>query len=218
MIQGAIFDLDGTLTDSMQLWDTVLTDDLTARGLSWDCALLQEIATMGLLQSARRVREIYRLPDSAEEITERWQSLVFERYANDVQPKPGAVQCVRELRKMGIPCCVATSNFRASTEAALRHIGLTDAFSRIFTADEVGGDKSRPDIYLAAADYLGVAPPHCLVAEDMPQAVRTAKQAGFVVCAVYDEISSRGAEKHLRGTADFYVRDLSEIPKRLNKE
>lgn len=218
MIQGAIFDLDGTLTDSMQLWDTVLTDDLTARGLTWNADLLQEIATMGLLQSARRVRELYRLPESAEAITEQWQARVFDRYANDVQPKPGAVQCVRTLREMGIPCCIATSNFRASTEAALRHIGLANAFSRIFTADEVGGDKSRPDIYLAAADYLGVAPPHCLVAEDMPQAVRTAKQAGFVVCAVYDEISSRDAEQFLQTTADFYVQDLSEIPKRLKEE
>lgn len=211
MIRGAIFDLDGTLTDSMQIWDTVLTDDLAARGLSWDCALLQEIATMGLLQSAHRVRELYRLPESAEEISERWQARVFGRYANSVQPKPGAVQCVRTLREAGIPCCVATSNFRASTEAALRHIGLADAFSRIFTADEVGGDKSRPDIYLAAADYLGAAPAQCLVAEDMPQAVCTAKRAGFVVCAVYDKISSRGAEHLLRETADFYVRDLSEI-------
>lgn len=218
MIQGAIFDLDGTLTDSMQIWDTVLTDDLAARGLSWNAALLQEIATMGLLQSAQRVREIYRLPDSAEEITERWQSLVFDRYANDVPAKPGAVECLRALRKADIPCCLATSNFRASAEAALRHIGLADAFSRIFTADEVGGDKSRPDIYLTAANYLGAAPAQCLVAEDMPQAVCTAKRAGFVVCAVYDEISSRGAEHLLQTTADFYVHDLTELSANVIKE
>jgi len=141
----------------------------------------------------------------------QWEAMVFRLYAEEVEPKPGAVACVKALREAGVPCCIATSNFRKSTLAALQHIGLEDAFSRIFTADEVGGNKSRPDIYLAAARHMNVQPSRCLVAEDMLEAVRTAKRAGFLVCAVHDETSSRGVEQELQHTADFYVEDLTEM-------
>lgn len=211
MIQGAIFDLDGTLVDSMRIWDNILTDYLDARGLTWEPEILQDIAAMGLMESAAYVQKKYALPYAPEEIVAQWEAMVFRLYAEEVEPKPGAVACVKALREAGIPCCIATSNFRKSTLAALRHIGLEDAFSRIFTADEVGGNKSQPDIYLAAARHMNVQPPQCLVAEDMPEAVHTAKNAGFMVCAVYDEISSHGVEQDLQHTADFFVKDLTEV-------
>ncbi len=211
MIQGAIFDLDGTLVDSMRIWDNVLTDYLDARGLKWEPQILQDIAAMGLLQSAAYVQKKYDLPFTPAEIVAQWEAMVLRLYAEEVEPKPGAVACVKALREAGVPCCIATSNFRKSTLAALRHIGLENDFMRIFTADEVGGNKSQPDIYLAAANEMNVQPAQCLVAEDMPEAVHTAKNAGFLVCAVYDEISSHGAEQELQETADFYVKDLTEV-------
>ena len=216
MIQGAIFDLDGTLVDSMRIWDNILTDYLDARGLSWEPQILQDIATMGLMESAAYVQKKYTLPYAPKEIVTQWEAMVFRLYAEEVKAKPGAVACVKALREAGVPCCIATSNFRKSTQAALRHIGLEEEFARILTADEVGGNKSQPDIYLAAAQYLDAAPQQCLVVEDMLEAVRTAKNAGFWVCAVYDETSSRGVEQQLREAADFYVKNLTEVLQKLS--
>ena len=81
MIQVAIFDLDGTLVDSMRIWDNILTDYLDARGLSWEPQILQDIATMGLMESAAYVQKKYTLPYAPKEIVTQWEAMVFRLYA-----------------------------------------------------------------------------------------------------------------------------------------
>lgn len=194
-ITGAIFDMDGTLLDSMPLWEHVGRDYLLALGLEPAPNLRDVLRPMSLRQSAEYMREAYSLDRTPEQIMEELDQMVERRYFDDLPLKPGAMHFLQRLHKRGICMCVATATDRHLVEAALRRVGVLDYFDFVLTCNEVGAGKDRPDIYEIARKRLGTDKATTYVFEDALYAVETAKQAGFPVVGVYDESASESVER-----------------------
>ena len=153
-MKGAIFDMDGTLLDSMQVWVHVGEQYLRNRGIEPEEGLGDVLFPMSMRDGAVYVKERYGLPDSPDTIVTDMDAIVFAAYRDEVLPKPGVAVYLESLKKRGIPMAVATATNRPMVEAALARTGLAGYFKQIFTCTEIGAGKERPDIYLAAAKAL----------------------------------------------------------------
>ncbi|MDR0623335.1 MAG: HAD family phosphatase [Treponema sp.] len=185
--RGAIFDLDGTLIDSMHVWDHLCRDWLLARGKKPEAALERDIEAMTLSQSAEYVRRRYGFALSVQEIIGQWEGMALEYYKTTVALKKDTAALARELYSQGRALAVVTSCFPPACEAALRRYGLRDLFSAVIYTGEAPGDKSFPDIWIAAAERLGLEPGECIVFEDSRHALRGVRAAGMAFAAVYDD-------------------------------
>jgi HAD superfamily hydrolase (TIGR01509 family) len=207
--EGAVFDLDGTLTDSMHVWDHVCRDWLTAQNRRPHGTLEEDIASMTLTQSAEYVKDRFNIPLAPEEIIAAWEGMVLGQYERTVPLKRGAAELLSRLARQGLRLAVATSCFPAACEAALRRNRIRDYFSLILYSDRIKRDKSFPDIWLACAEGLGLAPEKCVVFEDMYRALKGVRSAGMDFIAVYDD-----SNPHWEATAaeaDRAVHSLEEL-------
>ena len=211
MIAGAVFDVDGTLLDSMSIWDTVGADYLRSIGFKPKENLNEVFKDMSLDQAARYYQTEYGVTLSVEEITEGVNALLEDFYRHRAALKLGAGELVRELSRRGVKLCVATATDRFLVEAALERCGVLSCFGRIFTCGEVGHGKNEPHIFEAALRFLGTVREETLVFDDALYAVRTAKKAGFPVAAVYD--SHEKGQAQVRALADVYLENLAQLDK-----
>lgn len=211
MIAGAVFDVDGTLLDSMSIWDTVGADYLRSIGFEPKENLNEVFKDMSLDQAARYYQTEYGVTLSVEEITEGVNALLEDFYRHRAALKLGAGELVRELSRRGVKLCVATATDRYLVEAALERCGVLSCFGRIFTCGEVGHGKNEPHIFEAALRFLGTVREETLVFDDALYAVRTAKKAGFPVAAVYD--SHEKGQAQVRALADVYLENLAQLDK-----
>ena len=209
MIRGAIFDLDGTLLDSMSLWDTFGEDYLRLLGKEPHEDLTETFKTFTLAQSAEYYRTHYGVTLSVEEIVNGVNRMIEGYYTNEVNVKSGADHFVKELYGQGVRMCVATVTDRYLAEAALERLGMRQYFSEIFTTAEVGYDKTSPHIYRAALAHLGTEKNETVVFEDAYHALMTAKEDGFTVAAVYDRHETRQVE--MKAAADYYMSDYKKF-------
>lgn len=209
MITGAIFDVDGTLLDSMSVWDTIGEGYLRSIGYQPRENLNEVFKDMSLQQAARYYQTEYGVTLSIEEIMDGVNSLLERFYREQAQLKPGAGEFVRELSRHGVRLCIATATDRYLVEAALERCGVLPYFERIFTCNEVGQGKDQPDIFEAALRFLGTERSKTLVFEDALYAARTARADGFPVAAVYDRHEKR--QEELNALADIYLADFSEF-------
>lgn len=209
MIQGMIFDFDGTLFDSMFIWDTAGERYLRSIGKEPREDLQSVLKPMSLYQSAAYLKEQYSIPLSVEDIMDGINHTVEAFYLDTVMPKPGVIELLEELSRRGIHMCIATATDRYQVEAALVRCGMMHFFSGIFTCTEVGSGKDQPLIFRMAMEYLGTDRSNTLVVEDAWHAIRTAKDDGFLVAAVYD------AHERMRGSireaADICLQDYSDL-------
>lgn len=206
-IEGAIFDLDGTLLDSMPAWFGICGDYLRHKGLQPRPDVDEAVRTMSLPQAAECIREAYALPDSAEEITHEALRMMECAYFDTIPAKPGAAALLRRLHGAGIPMCVATASDRRLAQAALERLDLLPYLGEIFTCAQLGVSKNSPEIYETARKYLGTPKAHTVVFEDSLHAAATAAKAGFPVAAVYDEAAAADREA-LRQCAVVYLDTL----------
>jgi len=209
-IKGAIFDVDGTLLDSMPTWDSVAEDFLKSRGVTPKPDLNDGMRKLGGHQIPAYFQAEYGLRESEQEIQAGIRALLAEFYFHRAELKDGAVQVLETLLGHGVKMCVATATERELVEPALRRCGVLPYFGRVFTCPEERTHKSEPDIYLRAADFLGTNVRDTLVFEDALYAIRTAKNAGFPVVAVYD-LSAKVREDEIRGLCDVYLETLSDF-------
>ena len=209
MIKGAIFDFDGTLFNSMYVWHAVGEEYLKSHGKIAKPGFRDTVKSMSLLESAYYVRDVYGVDKPAQTIANEVNALVEKHYFNDVQPKKGLVNFIKELKAQDIKLCVATATDKYMIEAALKRCGLRDMFSAIFTCTEVGASKKEPTIYREALKFLGTDRKNTMIFEDAIYAVKTAKADGFYVTGVYDEYERETSL--VEELADLYIRDYEDM-------
>lgn len=209
-IKGAIFDLDGTLLDSMFIWDCIGETYLRSRGLEPKERLNETFKSMSLRQAADYYKSEYGMTGTVEDIMDGVNRMIEHFYVGEVRPKEGAAELLRLFQERGIQMCIATATDRHLVEAALKHNGLLEYFSEIFTCNNVGAGKDEPAIYEEALRQLGTDKDSTLVFEDALYAVETAAKAGFRVVGVFDQ-SEQPREAEIKEKAERYIRSFDEI-------
>lgn len=187
-----ILDIDGTLLDSMTIWNQADVVFLSKRGFEVTPDYTDYVKSVRIEDAALYTKERYNLPDSIEDIMAEWNSFVENAYANEVKLKPGVMEFLEEARALGFKMGCATALTSRNVDAAFIRLGIYDYLDVLLTLDDLPGrpDKSEPDIYLEVADRLGVIPSRTIVFEDVPVAINGALKGGFLTCAIYDEVGA----------------------------
>lgn len=204
-----IFDLDGTLLDSMHVWEQIDVDFLSGRGIDVPPDYIDVICSKSFPEAAAYTIERFGLPDGVDDLLREWNRMAEHAYGHTVRLKPYAKEFLVTLKERGAKLGIATSLPEALYEPALKNNGIRGLFDVICSTDEVSHGKTRPDVFLFAARKLGVDPVDCVVFEDIPQAIESAKKAGMTVYGVYDESSSEHWE-WIKKIADGVVYDFEE--------
>ena len=198
MLRGAIWDLDGTILDSMSAWDHVGENYLRSQGIEPEPDLDEAIATMSLHQAADYFIEHYGVKQTQDELIKSAHLKEF----------------LAQLHETGVKMCIATATERSLVEAALARCGVLDYFSEIFTCSSVGAGKDEPTIYREALNFLGTDRTNTMVFEDSLHALTTAKKDGFYTTAVYD--SHEENQEEIQRLANCRIRDYSELEEFIN--
>ena len=208
--KAVIFDLDGTLIDSMWVWNEVDRKYLDKFQISVPDGLHEAIEGMSFTEGARYFKERFDIEDSIEEIMKEWNRMAFQVYVEEVPMKPGAYNFVKKIRKAGLKTAIATSNSTHLVETVLNVHGLLEDFDAIVTADDIPEGKPDPHIYLEAASRIQIPPRECLVFEDISMGILAGQRAGMETCAVKDNFSDYQWEKKVE-MADYYIETYDEI-------
>ena len=211
-IKAAIFDMDGTLIDSMWVWKTVDIEYLMKRNITPPDDLRENIEHLSFSETAKYFKERFNLNESIEAIMAEWNDIALKEYTNNVKLKPGAKEFLTLLKSNEIKIGLATSNCDMLLEVALKNNNIYDYFDCITTTNEVNRGKNFPDVYLLCAEKLEVAPAKCIVFEDILPAVIGAKAAGIKVIGVHDLYSENQKEDIMR-LADLYIFQYNELTK-----
>ena len=208
MLKGAIFDFDGTLVDSMFIWDTIGEDYLRSLGKEPHEDLKETFMTLTLEEAAEYYRTHYGITLSVKEIVDGVNAMVEGIYRTRVALKQGVADFLAQLKENGTRMCIATVTDRYLVEETLDRLGILQYFSEIFTCAEVGYGKDKPIIYRKALEHLDTAKNETYVFEDSLFALKTAKADGFTTVGVYDRHENR--QDNLKNLADYYIVDFAD--------
>ena len=208
--KAVIFDLDGTLIDSMGLWTDIDREYLGRHGYELPDDYQAAIAGMSFYETAVYSRERFRINDTVEKIMQDWNDMAMDKYANHVPLKEGVRDFLPALKRRGILTGIATSNSMELVDACLDHLGVRHLFDEIHTSGEVAHGKPAPDIYLLVAETLGVKPDRCICFEDIPEGLTAGRSAGMMTVAVDDAYSSNLTLKK-KELSDFFIKDYRDI-------
>ena len=189
-INAVIFDLDGTLIDSMWMWKQIDIDYLASKGKPFPPNLQDTISGMSFSETAVYFKETFGIEDDLDTIKKCWNDMAWEMYSTRVTLKEGALEFLKYLKERGIKTGIATSNSNELAFMVTKRLGIDAYIDEIHTACEVEKGKPSPDIYLFVAETLGVDPSECLVFEDVLRGVIAGLRAGMRVCAFYDPASA----------------------------
>lgn len=209
-IKAVIFDLDGTVVDSMWMWEAIDIEYLARFGIALPADLQKNISGMSFSETAVYFKKMFSIPDSLEQIKEDWNRMAMDKYCREVPLKHGVLGFLEKLKENGIKTGIATSNSKELAMAVLNAQKILGYFDEVHMSCEVKRGKPAPDIYLLVAERLGVLPEHCLVFEDIPEGIRAGKAAGMKVCGVEDAFSAAYREEKKRLT-DYYIVQYDEI-------
>lgn len=209
-IEAVLFDLDGSLVDSMWIWRDIDIAYLQKFKITMPEGLQTAIEGMSFSETAVYFKETFLIPDPVEQIKQEWTRMAWDKYASQVPLKKGADAFIAYCISQNIRLGIATSNSRELVENVLKVHGLLEHFDGIVTACDVSIGKPAPDVYLEAARRCRTAPEKCLVFEDIVPGILAGKAAGMKVCAVADEYSAYQSREK-RELADYYIEDYLEI-------
>lgn len=210
MIRGAIFDADGTLLDSMGMWETAEVRYLASMGLEARPGLSEALFALTLAEGAAFLQREYALPCSPEEVAAGINRVILTFYQREVQAKPGAADFLRQLRRNGVRVTLATNTDRAVITEGLKSTGLLPLLEQVFTCGELNTSKRESSlIFDTASRWMGTLPEETWVFEDAVHAARTARNAGYRVAGVADPYSDQQA---LRAVSHRYLTDLTDFP------
>lgn len=211
-IKGAIFDLDGTLLDSMSVWRNMAADYLKSQNVAPKDDLFDVVRAMSLADTTVYFREEYGILKTDEQISAEINANVEYFYNNVAANKDFVIEYLELLKQKGVKMCIATATDYHLVEPAVKRNGLDKYFDKIFTCSEVGYGKNTPEIFLKALDYLGTPIENTYVFEDSLFAIKTAKEAGFPIVGVYD-IHSEYQIDEVKAMSDVFINGFDELIK-----
>lgn len=205
MIKGAIFDMDGTLLDSMPAWRSTASRYVKSLGMVPQKGLDENIRHKSMAEAAEYINMHHKLRKTPREIQAGVIDAMAQFYENEVECKPGVEEFLHQLKEQGVKLCIATATDRPLVNLALERTKIAHYFDAIFTCSEVGRGKAAPDIYEQALAFLGTKKEETYVFEDACYAAVTARKADFPVVAIYDKYEPE--QKVLKRQAQYYVKD-----------
>lgn len=210
MIKGIIFDVDGTLLDSMRIWTQLGERYLNTKGIQAEPGLNKILYPMTLDESSAYLKEKYAIADIEDKITTDTIKIIEDFYLYEAKLKPGVKSFLDRMKEKNIPMIVATSSDKDMIVRSFENLGISDFFIDIVTCTELKMSKRTPGIYLYCAELLKTQPSQTIVFEDVLHAVKSAKEGGFITYAVED-FSSFDDEAQIRMTCDCYIKDFIEV-------
>lgn len=208
--KGAIFDLDGTLFESMGIWQDVDLAFFERRSIAMPDDYQECIKDMHFKPMAEYTKERFNLPDDINDIMDEWCELCFEEYEKRVPLKNGAKEYLEYLKNCGIKTAFATANTVELSEVCLKNNGIFDLFDAYAYLHETSKNKNEPDVFLLACERLGLKPQECIVFEDILPAILGAKKGGFDACGVYDKLSEKDTAE-IKVNSDYYIKSFDEL-------
>lgn len=210
-IEAVIFDIDGTLVDSMWIWENIDELFLEKYKLKQPEGFHEGMEGKSYSETAQYFLDLFpSLPHTREELEQEWYDMAYEIYSTQMELKKGAYEFIKGLHSQGIKIGIATSNNRQLAEGTLANNKVLEYIDSIWTSCEAGVGKPNPAVYLHVAEDLHVEPTKCLVFEDVPMGILAGKNAGMKVCAVED-CFSKPQEAKKRELADYYIQDYDDI-------
>lgn len=209
-MNGAIFDVDGTLLDSMSVWDYACRIFFEKHKIALSDEKANEMKEMALERSVPMVIKEYGLNMTAEEAIGELKAVVAKAYLTTVPLKSGAKEYLQKLKDNGVKIAVATSSYKELCEGAFGRLGIAELIDEYAFVSEVSHGKDSPDVYLLAAEKIGVKPSECTVYEDIVSGIKSAKEGGFMTCAIHD-FSNEVDTDVLKRYADHYITGWEDL-------
>lgn len=210
-IDAVIFDMDGSLIDSMWIWPAVDDEFLEKYQLKKPVDFHKKMEGMSYTETAQLfLSEFPALALTVEEVKQEWLAMTLHKYTTEVRLKEGVQEFILYMKERGCKLGIATSNARELVDAVLEALEIRELFDSVHTSCEVQAGKPAPDVYLLVAGDLQAEPAKCLVFEDVPMGILAGKNAGMIVCGVDDEYS-RPQEAKKKELADYYIQNYRDI-------
>lgn len=205
-----IFDMDGTLIDSMGIWKQIDIDYLAMKNIPFPDDLQQCIEGMCFHDTAQYFKNRFKVEETVEELEKTWNDMAYYKYSHETKLKDGAFDFLTQAKKNGYKLGIATSNSKYLAEAVLKANGVYELFDTVLTGCDTKKSKPDPEIYLEASKLLDVPPNKCLVFEDVIPGIMAGKNAGMSVCAV-DDFYSQYSINEKKALADMYIYSYNEL-------
>ncbi len=206
----AIFDMDGTLLDSMEKWKNLGRDYLLSLGIQPPDGVDEKVAAMSMREGAEYFRRELGVPGNWEKIVEDLNRMMETAYRRTLLLKPNVREYLKFLREKGTKMCVLTATPVYLANLAFERLKIQEYFEFVMDCDMIGYKKTQPECYLAAAKRLGGAPEQTVVYEDVDFGLETAKKAGFYTVGIYDE-TMKLRRAYLETICDIYVEKYSDL-------
>lgn len=210
MFSGAIFDIDGTILDTMGVWREITLNFLLKKGITPTREEMDNYRDLSMAETMQYTKVQFNLPESVEELQDGFEKLSREKYINEVPAKPYIKEYMEKLKSEGVKIGVATSGYPDLWQHALKRLGMLHLIDGYALTSETGVNKSHPDVYLLAAERIGVAPSECMVFEDIVSGIVGAKKGGMMATAIYDE-SNKDRTEEFKKLADRYIVSWKEL-------
>lgn len=205
-----LFDLDGTLIDSMWVWKSIDIEYLASVNEELPDDLQKNIEGMSFLETAIYFKEHFNIDNSAEEIVDIWNKMAFYKYSNEVRLKEGVIEFLKFLKANNFKIALATSNSRILTYEVLKKKGIYEYLDAILTGDDCLKGKPSPDVFLKAAEAVDISPEDCIVFEDLIAGIKAGINANMTTVAINDDYSAYQWEEK-KELADYYIENYTEI-------